>query len=88
MERCKIKAPLLVTFLVIGTVVTASASFAGEEVVKIGFNHPETGPYAAQGTDQLRGALMTMEEINAQGGILEKKIELGISAHLMNRGRQ
>jgi len=76
MARFETKAVLLVTILLIITVITASASFASEEVVKIGFNYPETGPYAPQGSDQLRAAQMAIEEINAQGGILGKKIEM------------
>lgn len=44
--------------------------------VKIGLNYPETGPYAKQGLDQRRAAELAMEEINAAGGILGKKIQL------------
>lgn len=47
-----------------------------EEVVKIGLNYPETGPYAKQGLDQKRAADMAVEDINAAGGILGKKVEL------------
>lgn len=49
-----------------------------EDVVKIGFNYPQTGPYAAQGLDQLRAAELARDEINAAGGILGKKVELVI----------
>lgn len=47
-----------------------------QETVKIGLNYPETGPYSIQGLDQLRAAELAMQEINASGGILGKKIEL------------
>ncbi len=46
------------------------------DVIKIGLNYPETGPYSKQGLDQRRAADMAAEEINAAGGILGKKIQL------------
>jgi ABC-type branched-subunit amino acid transport system substrate-binding protein len=49
---------------------------AAQDVVKIGLNYPETGPYAKQGLDQRRAADIAAEEINAAGGILGKKIQL------------
>ena len=48
------------------------------EVVKLGLNYPRTGPYAAQGADQLRAARLAVEEINAAGGILGLPIELAV----------
>lgn len=48
----------------------------GAETVKIGLNYPKTGPYYQQGVDQLNGANLAAEEINAKGGILGKKIEI------------
>jgi branched-chain amino acid transport system substrate-binding protein len=47
-----------------------------EDIVKIGFNYPITGPYTAQGKDQKQAADLAVEEINAAGGILGKKIVL------------
>jgi len=55
--------------------LSAAPCFA-QEVVKIGLNYPETGPYAKQGLDQRRAAEIALEEINASGGILGKKIQL------------
>lgn len=49
---------------------------AAEDVVKIGFNYPETGPYAKEGLNQRRAADLATEEINAAGGILGKKVQL------------
>ncbi|MBI5419163.1 MAG: ABC transporter substrate-binding protein, partial [Deltaproteobacteria bacterium] len=51
-------------------------AFSADEVVKIGLSYPETGPYSKQGLDQRRGAELAMEEINAAGGILGKKVQL------------
>ncbi len=56
-------------------IVTGVPVFA-DEIVKIGLSYPETGPYAAQGLDEKRGADMAVEEINAAGGILGKKVQL------------
>lgn len=54
-----------------------STGFAADSVVvKVGLNYPETGPYAKQGLDQKRAAEIAVEEINAAGGILGKKVQL------------
>jgi ABC-type branched-subunit amino acid transport system substrate-binding protein len=65
----------LMVFLVLCGFFSGMAAQA-QDVVKIGLNYPETGPYSAQGLDQLRAAQMAVEEINGAGGILGKKIEL------------
>jgi branched-chain amino acid transport system substrate-binding protein len=49
---------------------------AAQDVVKIGLSYPETGPYAKQGLDQRRAADLAVEEVNAAGGILGKKVQL------------
>ncbi|MBU1343165.1 MAG: substrate-binding protein [Proteobacteria bacterium] len=64
-----------VAFLIFLFLMVPICSFA-ENTVKIGFNYPATGPYAAQGLDQLRGATLALEEINAAGGVLGKPLEL------------
>jgi branched-chain amino acid transport system substrate-binding protein len=60
-------------FFCLGNIPTLAAA---QEVVKIGLNYPETGPYAKQGLDQRRAAEMAVEEINGAGGILGKKVQL------------
>ena len=62
----------LATLFLFGT----NSSYSAEEGIKIGLNYPETGPYSKQGLDQRRGAEMAMDEINASGGILGKKVSL------------
>lgn len=47
-----------------------------DEWVTVGLNYPETGPYQAQGLDQLRASRLATDEINRSGGILGKKIRL------------
>jgi ABC-type branched-subunit amino acid transport system substrate-binding protein len=62
---------VLVSFLFMSGNVHAT-----QEQVKIGLNYPETGPYAKQGLDQRRAADLAVDEINASGGILGKKVQL------------
>ncbi len=66
---------LMCIVVVIVAVLAPANAFAGD-VVKIGLNYPETGPYSVQGLDQKRAADLAVEEINAAGGILGKKVEL------------
>jgi branched-chain amino acid transport system substrate-binding protein len=44
--------------------------------IKIGFPIPLSGPTAVYGEPILKGAQMAVEEINAKGGVLGRKIEL------------
>jgi branched-chain amino acid transport system substrate-binding protein len=64
------------TLFTAGALICQQSAFAGPDVVKIGFNYDKTGPYYVQGIDQLRGTEMAVEEINAAGGILGKKVEI------------
>jgi branched-chain amino acid transport system substrate-binding protein len=53
-------------------VMTARAA----DEVKIGLDNPLTGTYAALGKNELIGAQFALEQINAKGGILGRKVEL------------
>jgi len=53
-------------------VITARAA----DEVKIGLDNPLTGTYAALGKNELIGAKLALEHINAKGGILGRKVEL------------
>ena len=53
-------------------VITARA----EDVVKIGLDNPLTGTYAAVGKNELIGCQLAVEQINAKGGILGRKVDL------------
>jgi branched-chain amino acid transport system substrate-binding protein len=46
------------------------------ETVKIGLDNPLTGTYAALGKNELIGAQLALEQINAKGGILGRRAEL------------
>ena len=48
----------------------------GEENVKIGLDNPLTGPFAAVGKNELIGCQLAVEQINAKGGILGRKVDL------------
>ncbi len=44
--------------------------------IRIGFPIPLSGPFGAIAKDQQQGAIVAMEEINASGGVLGRKLEL------------
>ena len=46
------------------------------ETVKIGLDNPLTGTFAALGKNELIGAQLAVEQINAKGGILGRQVEL------------
>jgi branched-chain amino acid transport system substrate-binding protein len=55
--------------------LTSSAALA-EGTIKIGFPIPLSGPTAVYGAPILKGAEMAVDEINAKGGVLGRKLEL------------
>lgn len=61
---------------ILPVVAALACILPAQDTIKLGFNYPKTGPYAAQGLDQLQAAQMAVDEINAEGGILGKKVEL------------
>jgi branched-chain amino acid transport system substrate-binding protein len=67
---------MLLTICLVPLMKDTLAVAADGDTVKIGLNYPETGPYSKQGLDQKRAAEMAVEEINAAGGIMGKKIQL------------
>ena len=65
--------------LAIGAMQVASpfvVKSLADEPVKIGLDNPLTGTYAALGKNELIGAQLAVEQINAKGGILGRKVEL------------
>ncbi len=65
--------------LAIGAMQVASpfvVKSLADEPVKIGLDNPLTGTYAALGKNELIGAQLAVEQINAKGGILSRKVEL------------
>lgn len=70
MKVKSLNSRIALAIVILGTTIFAQ--------VKVGLNYPKTGPYAAQGLDQIRAATMAVEEINSSGGILGQKIDLVI----------
>ncbi|WP_425914308.1 ABC transporter substrate-binding protein [Pseudomonas sp. GWSMS-1] len=46
------------------------------EPITLGLNYPRTGPYKEEGLAQMRGALLAIDELNAQGGVLGRTLRL------------
>lgn len=44
--------------------------------VTLGLNYPHTGTYKEEGLAQMRGALLAIDELNAQGGVLGRQLRL------------
>jgi branched-chain amino acid transport system substrate-binding protein len=56
--------------------LTLTCHQACADSLRLGLLHPTTGRYKAEGYDQAQGAMLAVEEINASGGILGRKVEL------------
>ncbi|MCW5201961.1 substrate-binding protein [Desulfobulbus sp. US4] len=61
---------------VAGMLIFGIIGLGHAESIKIGLNYPQTGPYSVQGKAQFDAAHMALEEINEQGGILGRTVEL------------
>lgn len=44
--------------------------------VTLGLNYPHTGTYKEEGLAQMRGALLAIDELNAQGGVLGRPLRI------------
>jgi branched-chain amino acid transport system substrate-binding protein len=72
--------------LIRGSALTAGASFFGpwrhthvyaqrtDKPILIGLTHDASGQFANSGQDEQRGTIMAIEEINARGGLLGRKL--------------
>ncbi len=60
--------------LILGLVLLMSGCQKKEDVIKIGVAGPMTGDQAKMGTDFKNGVTLAVEEWNARGGLLGKKI--------------
>ncbi len=70
--------------LVVTLFIFSQTSWA--KTIKIGLNYPQTGPYSVQGQAQYNAATMAVEEINNNGGILNRKIQLILRDTQSNAG--
>lgn len=79
MERSKVSFRNVLMLLGIAAVVFGMAMLpasAGAQTIKIGWAGPLTGDQAFFGKTYMNGAQMALDEINAKGGVLGKKLEL------------
>ena len=60
------------TFLAFPAVLRAQS----KDPLRIGFPLPLTGTFAAIAADMQRGAQLAMEELNAKGGVMGRKVEV------------
>ncbi|MBD9398378.1 ABC transporter substrate-binding protein [Pseudomonas sp. PDM11] len=64
----------LLAFLALCT--AASACVQAADPITLGLSYPRTGSYKEEGLAQMRGALLAIDEINAQGGVLGRSLRL------------
>jgi branched-chain amino acid transport system substrate-binding protein len=81
----QIRPPSISRRTVVGAALAAGAvnfappfirSARAADTVKIGLSNPLTGTYAALGNNELIGAQLAVEQMNAKGGILGRPVEL------------
>jgi len=70
------KTNLLLTLLITGLMFLGLGTFAQEEAVQMGIVCEITGGGAAHGTMWRDGILMAVDEINEEGGILGRKVDV------------
>jgi len=58
----------------------------GNDIIKIGFPTPLTGPFAAEAKDQVKSAQLAVQQINDKGGIAGRKVELLVRDDKLNAG--
>jgi len=71
----KIMAMLLCISLLV-VVAGCAKTPAASSTIRVGFSAPLTGSYAQAGQDMVNGAQMAIDENNAAGGVLGKKLQL------------
>lgn len=65
----------LLIMLMIGCLLAAPLALAAE-TIPVGVPIPQTGAYAGSGEDYFKGVKMAIDEVNAAGGVLGKKLEI------------
>jgi len=72
------KKTLLLSVLLIAAMVvtTAGSVAAASKPIKIGVIGPFTGPVAFNGGEMKKGMMLAVDEMNAKGGLFERKIKL------------
>lgn len=71
--------PTLALFALVAGASLIAAAPALAQNIRIGFQAPLTGPAASDGKTALHGAELAVEQINAAGGVLGRKLELVVA---------
>jgi ABC-type branched-chain amino acid transport systems, periplasmic component len=66
----------VIAVIAIGVAVYLNKADRQQDVIKIGVVNPETGDFAAYGLPVKEALLLALEEINATGGIMGKRVRL------------
>jgi len=74
------------SFLAFCAVLAVAGSAFAQETIKIGEFGSLSGDNASFGTSQNNGVQMAVEEINADGGVLGKKIDLTVEDNMTKQG--
>ena len=72
----KLQAPTLVAGALVGAAISLFGSTALAQPIKIGWLSSLTGPLSSAALAENEGVKLAVEEINAAGGVLGRKIEL------------
>ena len=72
--------------LIFGVILAIAGSTFSQDTIKIGEFGSLTGDNASFGTSQNNGVQMALEEINAAGGVLGKKIDLTVEDNETKQG--
>jgi branched-chain amino acid transport system substrate-binding protein len=76
MTKCKKMGHLTLFMLYLFLFMGLSGVHAADDSIKLGITLPMTGGMATYGKDLERSTILAIEEINATGGILGKKLEI------------
>ncbi len=67
---------MLIIALAAGVAAFAAGPAQAQDTIKIGFHAPQTGFAASDGKSATLGAELAVEQINEEGGVMGKKLEL------------
>lgn len=76
MKTCNIKKLGLIAITVLGIGYISGSMAATSDTIKVGLTTSLSGPAAALGIPSKRGIMIAIDHLNANGGVLGKKIDL------------
>jgi branched-chain amino acid transport system substrate-binding protein len=66
--------------------ILKTSARAAEETIKVGTMFALSGPYTQNGSDRTEGVVFAIDQINAKGGLLGKKVEAVVRDEQANAG--